>query len=414
MADEQFSQSSLSYTKSKDKAYLKSKGIFFTPRVQREALLSRVEHLLQGECRVLEPAAGTGEFVRDLLAYNNPDMFVLAVELERQLYEYTLREFPAAITIQADFLNKEAGHNHMHYDLIIGNPPYFELNKKSPYRETYPEWFNGRTNIYTLFLLRSMELLKDGGTMAFIIPKSWMNGKYFEYLREALHENGGITHLEDLSAQGGFMKTSQATMAFIYTKGADDDKYYFRLPVPTSPSFYHPQKERILTLGYNRPTLASMGAVIETGPVVWNQVKDQLRDSNLSDTSIPLIYSNNIASGAVEIPIGMKNGRKQYVLKEDVKTYTSPVLVLNRGFGSRSTGGRYKLTFAICGLAEFTCENHTNTVGFPHLSRSDALSKLHLISKSLDSDNTREWCSLFLSTGQLSKTELAEYLPIFI
>jgi adenine-specific DNA-methyltransferase len=413
MAGAQFSQSSLLYTKSKNKAYLKSKGIFFTPKIQREALLSKVEHLLHGECQVLEPSAGSGEFIQDLLAYNNPDMFILAVELDRQLYERTLIDFKAAVTIHADFLDKDAGHNHLRYDLIIGNPPFFEIQKNNPYKDRYPDWFNGRTNIYTLFLLRSMELLKDGGTMAFIIPKSWMNGKYFEYLREKLHENGGITHLEDLSALGGFMKTSQATMAFIYTKGADDDKYYFRLPSPRSPSFYHPQKNRILTLGYNRPTLSSMGAVIETGPVVWNQVKDKLTN-NLSDTSTPLIYSNNIATGTIEIPLEMKNGRKQYVLKEDVKTYTTPVLVLNRGFGARSTGGRYKLTYAICDLAEFTCENHTNTVSFPHLSRSDALSKLNIISKSLESNYTSEWCSLFLSTGQLSKTELAEYLPIFI
>ena len=40
------------------------------------------------------------------------------------------------------------------YDLIVGNPPYFEIKKKDLKYEGYQTVISGRINIYTLFLYK--------------------------------------------------------------------------------------------------------------------------------------------------------------------------------------------------------------------------------------------------------------------
>ena len=107
---------------------------------------------------------------------------------------------------------------------LIGNPPYFELKKTSKYYNLYRKWFDGRTNIYSLFILRSIEYLNKDGIIAFIIPPSWQSSKYFELLRNEIQRQGSIKLLHKLS-NGKFMKTSQEAILFIFQKSCREKKY---------------------------------------------------------------------------------------------------------------------------------------------------------------------------------------------
>ena len=76
------------------------------------------------------------------------------------------------------------------FDVVIGNPPYIQLQKDGGrlgnlYQDCGFKTFARTGDIYQLFYERGMELLKETqGTLAFITSNSWMRAKYGEKLRE--------------------------------------------------------------------------------------------------------------------------------------------------------------------------------------------------------------------------------------
>jgi len=75
------------------------------------------------------------------------------------------------------------------FDVVIGNPPYgAELSK------TQQDYFKniydiGSTDTAILFIKRSLELLKDGGKLGFIVPKALCFASNWRKLREYIWDN---------------------------------------------------------------------------------------------------------------------------------------------------------------------------------------------------------------------------------
>ena len=62
------------------------------------------------------------------------------------------------------------------YDVIVGNPPYFnlkldEIKKKYP-NENFGAVATGRTNIASLFLKKYVDSLKNDGYLGFVFPRA--------------------------------------------------------------------------------------------------------------------------------------------------------------------------------------------------------------------------------------------------
>jgi adenine-specific DNA-methyltransferase len=101
------------------------------------------------------------------------------------------------------------------FDIVLGNPPYIQLQKsydqnsiyadlykdqnhklqKSKYADLYEKQkyktFDREGDIYCLFYERGVELLREGGLLAYITSNKWMRAGYGEKLREyfATHTN---------------------------------------------------------------------------------------------------------------------------------------------------------------------------------------------------------------------------------
>ena len=66
--------------------------------------------------------------------------------------------------INADFLSHNfTDMNSEYYDMIVGNPPYFEFTLSNELKKKYKDVISGRVNIYTLFIKKSIILLKPKG-----------------------------------------------------------------------------------------------------------------------------------------------------------------------------------------------------------------------------------------------------------
>ncbi|MEO7144117.1 MAG: Eco57I restriction-modification methylase domain-containing protein [Bryobacteraceae bacterium] len=69
------------------------------------------------------------------------------------------------------------------FDAVIMNPPYFKLSKTSPYARVMDEVVHGQPNIYAFFLAAAAQMLRPGGEMIAITPRSFCNGLYFRGFR---------------------------------------------------------------------------------------------------------------------------------------------------------------------------------------------------------------------------------------
>lgn len=104
-------------------------------------------------------------------------------------------EFPEVLNDEGDFVG---------FDVVIGNPPYVVI-LKSTFGNNYLDFFNQNyttaeynPNTYALFIeLALSKLLKKKGQFSYIIPNSWLNGKYFTKLR-AFVQNLNNTELINL------------------------------------------------------------------------------------------------------------------------------------------------------------------------------------------------------------------------
>ncbi|HPW30500.1 MAG TPA: Eco57I restriction-modification methylase domain-containing protein [Rhodoferax sp.] len=75
------------------------------------------------------------------------------------------------------------------FDVVIGNPPYVQIQKFSPAHKA--AWvdqkfktYTASADIYCLFFERGVRLLKDGGQLSYITSNKWMRAGYGEKLRD--------------------------------------------------------------------------------------------------------------------------------------------------------------------------------------------------------------------------------------
>jgi adenine-specific DNA-methyltransferase len=75
------------------------------------------------------------------------------------------------------------------FDIVIGNPPYIQLQKDGGkladlYKNGNYETYERTGDIYALFYERGMQLLKENGSLNYITSNKWMRASYGESLRK--------------------------------------------------------------------------------------------------------------------------------------------------------------------------------------------------------------------------------------
>jgi len=200
------------FAESYDAGRRKAKGQFFTPQQVSKFMAGMLE-INRSTVRLLDPGAGTGILsaafcekvmscgqVRELTvdAYeNDPNLlqFLKAVlasckqtleakgcNVKYNIYERDFVLENAACFDSRGSLWRDA--NPILYDFAISNPSYYKLNKSSPQAAAMEECVCGQPNIYTFFMALSASMLKPGGEIVFITPRSFCSGLYYRKFRQ--------------------------------------------------------------------------------------------------------------------------------------------------------------------------------------------------------------------------------------
>jgi hypothetical protein len=115
------------------------------------------------------------------------------------------------------------------FDMIIGNPPYIQIQKfpaeqKALWQSQNYETYGATADIYCLFYERGAQLLKEGGSLVYITSNKWMRAGYGKKLRHFLSEKVDTESVLDFGMAQNFGAATTYTSILRFYNQAPDDR----------------------------------------------------------------------------------------------------------------------------------------------------------------------------------------------
>jgi len=169
--------------------------------------------------RVLDAGFGEGAFL-DVLTQKSFSE-IIGIEYSKEFFDKAY--YLNAKLINSDFLTYKSKKK---FDLIIGNPPYMKCSLLNEDMQNNLEKIckTKASDIYYGFIINSIKLLKENGTLLFILPKSFFTNKYASFLRKFILSNGYFEEIIDLGELNVFDTANVETIIFKFKKNKDQDK----------------------------------------------------------------------------------------------------------------------------------------------------------------------------------------------
>jgi hypothetical protein len=410
--NKQYSQFSIDITLQLSKDEKKEYGIFITPQIIINKLGSSIiKYASENGINIrtiLEPSCGTCEIVNYCDNVFN-GIHIDAIEFNSKIFERikTLTFKNKVNIIHQDFIKFESS---VKYDLIIGNPPYFVLEKGYKISKKMEPYIYGRPNIFGLFIIQAISMLAPNGILAFIIPKSFLNSAYYSKIRNYIKETCKIIEIIDFEKDNKFIDTQQSTFGIILKKEPNNKILSIECSysIKFNDNFMFTNDSVFLkSLLEGTTTLAQLGLSVRTGNIVWNQHKGELTED---DNETVLIYNTNLTKEHTIDLKTFKNEEKHQYIKKDGRI--DPVLVVNRGNGNSA----YKLNYAlVSNIGPYLIENHLNEIySSKKIKKEELINLFNKIIQSFENPKTQLFIDLFLGNNGLSKTELETIFPIYL
>lgn len=145
---------------------------------------------------VLDPAFGLGVFARAIACVTKKQIRIKGYDVDPSILSIAKKELSSLKEkLSISFICKNYIFNdwNNHYDGVICNPPYFKFQDFEIKDDALQEYqyrlgmnLSGFTNIYALFLLKSVTQLNINGRCAYIIPSEFLNSDYGKMVKEYL------------------------------------------------------------------------------------------------------------------------------------------------------------------------------------------------------------------------------------
>jgi len=187
-------------------------GQYFTPEVVADFMVRIAD--LSSEAKVLEPACGEGVFLKLLQ--------------EKGVQDITAFEIDSSLASAFPFVRYESfisASLTQKYDVIIGNPPYIrwknleeELKVELAENTLWNKYCNALCDYLYIFILKSIEVLNDGGQLIFICPEYWLNTTHSLPLRNEMIKQGYFEELYHFNETPIFEGVTVSTIIFKYIK----------------------------------------------------------------------------------------------------------------------------------------------------------------------------------------------------
>ncbi len=337
------------------RSHSKAHGQFFTPP-SVAAFMASLLGVPPRNFRVLDPGTGSGILSAAVCDYvvrlksprvvhlelyeTEPSVLPLLVEcLERCKRE--MRRAGHTLTVELhveDFILSAApqaalfsGRPTGLFDAVIMNPPYFKIGKDSPYAKALAGVVHGQPNIYALFMALGADLLKPGGKLVAITPRSYCNGPYFREFRRWFFGCMSLEHVHLFGSRTDTFrhaKVLQESVVTLTRKGSQTKEISIttsagqQLPARpqhrTLPADHvlddragdmvlripeDPRDSDVITLVESWPfRFRDIGLRVSTGPVVAFRARPFLL-SKMNGSTVPLLSVHNVRAFETRWPV---------------------------------------------------------------------------------------------------------------
>jgi adenine-specific DNA-methyltransferase len=286
------------------------------------------------------------------------------------------------------------------FDLVVGNPPYRKLGQMPPeLRRAFADSIYGHPNAYGMFLHAGIEMLRPGGRLGYIVPRSMLSGLYFQNLRRMIEES---TWIEEVSVFADrkhvFSRVLQGTMILVFQKKSHSEpvkkedrrvrtavvrsipelenggpSYFLAAPSQVARRlngttvWFVSDRERTYSLldkiVGQHPLLGSsaIACPARTGPIVWNRVKPLLRQGGGAGT-LPLVWATDV--GRFRFSFGAAGESRPAFLAENQETERlatlGPSLLVQRVTADEQARRIVASLARLPGSRRYFVENHLN------------------------------------------------------
>ncbi|MET8007919.1 Eco57I restriction-modification methylase domain-containing protein [Nonomuraea glycinis] len=334
-------------------------GQFFTPSAAAKLIASMPQVPESSTIRILDPGAGVGSLTVALLERLTLKCWsgrveITAVELDPLVHPHLMetlsdckKVLPSfGIEIETEAINddfiaigtgvaRESGPLQYGYDLVIMNPPYKKLRSTSPERLTMANEGVDCSNIYSAFIALSLMVLRPGGQLTAITPRSFANGPYFGQFRRHLLNSVALDRIHVFESRSTVFSDTdvlQENIIFTATQGGDPNCVtlsssagYADTPavrvVPYSEVVKQADPHRFIhipadesdtataeTIANLPCQLSDLNLKVSTGKVVDFRAREHLRAQPEQGT-VPLVYPGNLKSGRVVWPLPLRKAQ---------------------------------------------------------------------------------------------------------
>lgn len=117
------------------------------------------------------------------------------------------------------------------FDIVIGNPPYvsyglrgvgkLEKHELDRLKATFIDSAEYKISLYAIFMQRALQLVKSGGVHSFIVPDSFLLGKYYSRIRSYILRVSRIRSIMILS-QNVFGAVVGYSIVYVVVKGPSE------------------------------------------------------------------------------------------------------------------------------------------------------------------------------------------------
>ena len=261
-------------------------GIFITPQIIIRKLFESITKCASDNGiniqTILEPSCGTCELVNYCDRIFN-GVHIDAIEFNSKIFDRIKGlSFKNKVSLHhQDFIDFNSS---IKYDLIVGNPPYFVLEKGYKIPKKMEPYICGRPNMFGLFIIQAISMIAPNGILAFIIPKSFLNSVYYSKIRNYIKETCKIIEIIDFEKDNKFIDTQQSTFGIILKKESNNKilSIECNYSIKFNDNFMFTNDSVFLrSLLEGTTTLTKLGLNVRTGNIVWNQHKSELTDDKL-------------------------------------------------------------------------------------------------------------------------------------
>jgi hypothetical protein len=311
-------------------------GQFMTPAPIARFMASLFPPSNLNTCTLLDAGAGLGALTCAFLdrwaasdGFSFEKTQIDAFEIDPSLRTYldqTLASYDSRLPInyrllpddfiEAAALQRLAPRRYTH---AILNPPYKKINSLSKHRLILRQVGIETVNLYSAFVALALSLMKPGGQVVAIIPRSFCNGPYYRPFRDFMLDCAALKHLHLFASRTNAFKDDDVLQENVIIRlerggiqgnvtvsNSTDDSFsdlvtheqpFDRVVLPSDrDKFIHVPT----SLGYNaielskgvRSSPADLGIGISTGPVVDFRLLEYIQ-ATPSENTVPLLYPSH-------------------------------------------------------------------------------------------------------------------------